>query len=104
MFGMPQMDGFGTTGVPADQPGLPSVMNPGGGPQPGQVDPLAEGINICVSALKQLSLQAKQAGDEQFSNELDMIANRIVKRKLGRQKEISQAQQKGMVAVMSQQL
>jgi len=105
MFGTGYQDtsGFGTAGVPQDQPQAPSIANPGGGPQT-RMDPLAEYINIVVSAIKQLALQAKQAGDEQFSNELDMIANRIVKRKLGRQKEISQAAEKGMVNVLSQQL
>ena len=96
------MDSMGLGGGQLPQ-GVPTEMNPGGGPQQGG-DPLAYGMNVCISSLKKCAQEALMRGDETTGNMLDAMAVKLVKIKLNRQKAIDGAAEKGALTVASQQL
>lgn len=87
------------------QASMPSVENPGGGPQANQSIPLEGEIDIVIAALKRLATDLSARGlQPEFANELDTMANKVTRRKLSWQKEVTAAAEKGMGVVMSQQL
>lgn len=102
MFSDPQAQG---AAYGQQLPGVSTGADPGGNAQK-SLDPFGYEISVCINCLERLSQDLKASGDEAFGNEISMVANRITRRKLAREKEIQNASSKGLtnLNVMSQQL
>lgn len=87
-------------------PGVNSFNNPGGNPQP-QQDPLKQSIETVSAALDRLAQEAEMYGilnGDRFANQLRMMANKINKEKMDRQRQIEMASSQGLKPILSQQL
>lgn len=81
----------------------PTAQNPGGGPQP-PLDPLQEGFDACIVALKRFAQDAKLNGAEDVENEAEQMALRLSKHKMRRKDQFNKAFSDMQGSVLSAQM